>query len=46
MSLTVNDMVLEGTMEKTDCILCGACAGTCPEKAISNTWMEKTGIRS
>lgn len=34
MSLDVKEMVLSGSMEHKDCILCGECIDTCPNKAI------------
>ena len=34
MSLDVNDMVMSGNMEHSECILCGNCIDTCPKKAI------------
>lgn len=41
MSLDVNTMVREGTMENTDCILCGNCADTCPNGVIRYAWSGK-----
>jgi ferredoxin-type protein NapH len=34
MSLDVNSMVQQDTMENAECILCGTCADNCPKKAI------------
>jgi len=34
MSLDVNSMVGEDSMENSECILCGTCADTCPKSAI------------
>ena len=34
MSLDVNGMVQSGNMENAECILCGKCIDTCPEKVI------------
>lgn len=41
MSLDVNMMVREGKMENTECILCGACADTCPKGVIMYAWNQK-----
>jgi polyferredoxin len=41
MSLDVNDMVRQGTMEQAECILCGSCVDTCPKGVISYAWMAK-----
>ena len=41
MSLDVNGMVREGTMEQAECILCGSCVDTCPKDVISYAWTEK-----
>jgi len=41
MSLDVNDMVREGKMEQTECVLCGSCVDTCPKNVISYSWAEK-----
>jgi polyferredoxin len=41
MSLDVNDMVHQGTMEQAECILCGSCVDTCPKGVISYAWMAK-----
>jgi polyferredoxin len=38
MSLDVNIMVRQGSMENAECILCGCCVDVCPSKAISYTW--------
>jgi ferredoxin-type protein NapH len=35
MSLDVNGMVKTGSMENTECILCGMCVDNCPKKVIS-----------
>jgi ferredoxin-type protein NapH len=37
MGLDVNDMVRQGHMENTECILCGCCADACPNEAIRYT---------
>lgn len=34
MSLEVNSMVQQNSMENTECILCGSCVDNCPKKAI------------
>lgn len=41
MSLDVNDMVRQGSMEQAECILCGACVDTCPKGVISYAWIGK-----
>jgi len=41
MSLDVNAMVRKGTMENTDCILCGNCVDTCPNNVIRYSWSGK-----
>jgi len=41
MSLDVNGMVREGTMEHTECILCGSCMDSCPKGAIRYAWTAK-----
>jgi polyferredoxin len=41
MSLDVNDMVHQGTMEQAECILCGSCVDTCPKGVISYALMAK-----
>jgi len=38
MSLDVNALVRRGQMENPDCILCGNCVDTCPERAVEYTW--------
>lgn len=35
MSLPVEEMVQNGSLENSECILCGKCIDTCPKKAIS-----------
>jgi polyferredoxin len=35
MSLDVNDMVQQGSMKNSECVLCGECVDTCPKKVIS-----------
>jgi len=35
MGLDVNIMVQQGSMENTECILCGSCVDICPKQAIS-----------
>ncbi len=35
MSLDVNQMVQEGTMENSECILCGTCVDVCPDDVIA-----------
>ena len=35
MGLDVNTMVQQGSMENTECILCGSCVDICPKYAIS-----------
>jgi polyferredoxin len=34
MSLGVEEMVQQGSMENTECILCGSCVDNCPEGVI------------
>jgi ferredoxin-type protein NapH len=41
MSLDVNGMVRQGTMEQAECILCGSCVDTCPKDVISYAWAKK-----
>lgn len=43
MSLDVNAMVRGGNMENSECILCGMCADSCPEGAISFAFRPKVG---
>jgi ferredoxin len=38
MSLPVEKMVNQKTMENTECILCGTCVDGCKEGAISYNW--------
>ena len=38
MSLDVNNMVHAGTMENSECILCGSCVDVCPKDVISYTF--------
>ncbi len=38
MSLDVNNMVREQSMENSECILCGCCVDHCPESAIRYAW--------
>ena len=35
MSLDVNQMVREGTMENSECILCGSCVDVCPQGTLA-----------
>lgn len=44
MSLDVNGMVKKGSMEHTECILCGSCVDYCPGGVISFSWTRK-GLR-
>jgi len=41
MSLKVSKMVQSGSMENTECILCGICVDNCPEGAIKYFWRYK-----
>jgi len=41
MSLDVNGMVREDSMENTECILCGSCVDTCPQGVIRYAWAKK-----
>jgi len=34
MSIGVTDLVQRGSLECSDCILCGSCADTCPKQVI------------
>ncbi|MDD2836234.1 MAG: 4Fe-4S dicluster domain-containing protein, partial [Methanothrix sp.] len=36
MGLDVNNMVRQGRMENTECILCGGCVDVCPQQAIQH----------
>jgi len=38
MSLPVSEMVATGTMDHTECILCGTCVDSCPKGAIRYAW--------
>ena len=38
MSLDVNNMVRQQSMENSECILCGCCVDHCPESAIRYAW--------
>jgi len=38
MSLPVEEMANQETMENTECILCGTCVDGCREGAISYNW--------
>jgi len=38
MSLEVNDLVHQETMEHSDCILCGTCVDVCPKHVINYTF--------
>lgn len=38
MSLPVTDMVNNGGMKNSECILCGTCADTCPNGVIGYSW--------
>jgi len=41
MSLNVTELVQSGSMEDTECILCGTCVSVCPEGAIEPAWRWK-----
>jgi len=41
MSLDVNGMVRNDSMENTECILCASCVDTCPQGAIRYAWTAK-----
>jgi polyferredoxin len=41
MSLNVNDMVQDGYLENSECILCGSCVDHCPEGAIKYSFGNK-----
>jgi ferredoxin-type protein NapH len=38
MSLDIEQMVSNGSLENTECILCGECTGTCPKKVLHYTF--------
>jgi ferredoxin-type protein NapH len=38
MGLDVSNMVRQGHMENTECILCGVCTDVCPKQAIHYAW--------
>ena len=46
MSLPVTQMVQKGSMDNSECILCGSCVDNCPQKVISYTWRkpQKTAV--
>ena len=44
MSLEVNQMVMSGSMENAECILCGNCADGCPQKVIQYSF--SSGVQS
>jgi ferredoxin-type protein NapH len=46
MSLPVQEMVQNNSMENAECILCGICVDTCPKKAISFAVCLKFGKRT
>ncbi len=46
MSLPVEEMVNQETMENTECILCGTCVDGCREGAISYNWGKYQGLSS
>jgi ferredoxin-type protein NapH len=41
MSLDVQGMVRQGTMEQTECILCANCADICPKGVIRTAWFRR-----
>lgn len=41
MSLDVNSMVQSGSMENSECILCGSCVDNCPRNAIRYSFAKK-----
>ena len=45
-SLDVMTMVEKGRMENDECILCGQCADSCRQKAISLGFVRKTSLTS
>jgi len=38
MSLPISNMVANGSMRNTECILCGTCVDSCPNGAIKYSW--------
>lgn len=38
MSLPVNEMVRSGSMQSTECVLCGTCVDNCPNGAVTYSW--------
>ena len=51
MSLDVNSMVQNESMENSECILCGTCADNCPKNAIKLSFgteksQDKVGARN
>jgi ferredoxin-type protein NapH len=45
MSLDVNNMVAEGSMQNTECILCGMCVDNCPNHAITYSFGPPPQVR-
>jgi polyferredoxin len=41
MSLEVSKMAQSGSMENTECILCGSCVDNCPEGVIKYSWRHR-----
>lgn len=42
MSLDIRNMVLSGSVEHTECVLCGTCVDVCPVNAVEYTWKAKS----
>jgi len=38
MSLDVNQMVKDGRMEQSECVLCGHCIDVCPKDVLRYAW--------
>ena len=38
MSLEVSEAVRRGSMDNTECILCGTCVDNCPNRVIKYSW--------
>ena len=45
MSLDVESMAVRGSMENTECVLCGTCVDTCPNHVIRYSFSAGKSLR-